>query len=584
MDADALERCMGSGVAKVCASVTNKRPSKIARVLSFLLVAMAAAGLGAQNAQGQANVYTLWSGTYGDALYSNARASAIAGNGNGNAVVTGWACLDFACSDKLALTVQFDQGTIAWKDWLSSPANNASGVAAKLDAAGNAYVVYSLSLSTGADLALAKYNAAGVREWINYLRGGGGPSLQVSAAGNVYLCYQVASASDTNAETVFVDKYSTTGVLDWSNSPNLPGNTVTGTGGFGIDANEDVFVLVSGVEGSDEVFEYQTNGSLLRTFGANAPSSNAFDVDAAGNTYEAALINGSAFVTKFNPNGTLAWESEPNTAQIDNLSGIATDSAGDVILGATTEDQPPVSGDSNLSAIKLDSEGKFEWLASYNDHSYGSLAASYTVAMTANAEGEAYVYGVDANLGEPGNAGPIMPLGTLLVKYDSTGKVAWVSGANAPLQLTSEPVALAGYGGELLVLSNAVQPGVTGAFAQGSEWTPEDLVQDALKLSTNTLSFGTQKLGTASAAMSVVVTNTAETALQITPAVTGNTGSFRVTNNCPANIPGFGTCTLSVVFDPTAAGSLGVTIQVKDDWEGNAAFPQLVNVSGTGTN
>jgi hypothetical protein len=570
--------------------VSRDERRSIGKFIAIGLLAIAAAGFGAPSARGQGNVLTLWNNTYGNALTSNAQAAAIAGDGDGDAVVTGWACSDLACSDQEALTVKFNHSVIEWKAWLSSPEKKATGVAVKLDPEGNAYVLYELTLATGKDMALAKYNATGVRQWITYVGGAQNPSLALSPDGNSYVSY-VLPRTSPGTQSVMVNKYDATGKLVWENEPSLTGSTADSVDGFGIDAKEDVFVLLAGNAGHQAIFEFQANGDLARTFGSasTVQPPPRFCVDGAGATYEATVVSpGAASVTKFNPDGTEAWTTQPSTAQVDNVAaGVVADPAGDVFVGATTEDAPPVNGDSNLSVLKFDSAGKFQWIASYNDHSFGSLAASYATSIIVNNEGDAYLLGVDANKGQPGNAGPIPPATVLVLKFDTTGGPVWISNTGAPLGLTDQPVALTAAGGELLVLTNAVQPVASGfGAAQGSEWTPFDLVQDAVTLSTNTLNFGSQKTGTASAAQTVTVGNTAETPLAIHPVIAGNTADFRVTNNCPASIPAFSTCTVSVVFAPTASGSAGLTITVKDDWEGNGVDPQLitVNVSGTGTN
>ncbi len=95
------------------------------------------------------------------------------------------------------------------------------------------------------------------------------------------------------------------------------------------------------------------------------------------------------------------------------------------------------------------------------------------------------------------------------------------------------------------------------------------------------LAFGSQTTNVASQPMSVTVTNTAAVALPITSVTFSgaNALQFRQTNTCGTSVAVAGTCTISVVFKPTAIGSATATLAVN---AGQGAGTQSVALSGTG--
>ncbi len=95
------------------------------------------------------------------------------------------------------------------------------------------------------------------------------------------------------------------------------------------------------------------------------------------------------------------------------------------------------------------------------------------------------------------------------------------------------------------------------------------------------LPFGSQTMNLASLPMSVTMTNTGSVALPITSVtISGaNPLEFGQTNTCGTLVAVAGTCTINVVFKPTAMGSATATLSVN---AGNNAGTQTVALSGTG--
>jgi hypothetical protein len=90
-----------------------------------------------------------------------------------------------------------------------------------------------------------------------------------------------------------------------------------------------------------------------------------------------------------------------------------------------------------------------------------------------------------------------------------------------------------------------------------------------------------QVVGTASAAQSVTIGNPGHATLTISDiAISGaSTGDYTQTNNCSSSLAPNGSCTVSITFAPTHAGTRTASLKVTDNATGNS---QLVGLSGEG--
>ena len=117
-------------------------------------------------------------------------------------------------------------------------------------------------------------------------------------------------------------------------------------------------------------------------------------------------------------------------------------------------------------------------------------------------------------------------------------------------------------------------------------------IQANVTLTANPTAFGNQRVGTASAAMTVTVTNSGTDVATLAAAnavtVTGanfadfvNAGTGTCVNGLVlAASPGPGnTCTINIVFTPSATGARAATVNVADDAPGS---PQMAALTGTG--
>jgi hypothetical protein len=103
----------------------------------------------------------------------------------------------------------------------------------------------------------------------------------------------------------------------------------------------------------------------------------------------------------------------------------------------------------------------------------------------------------------------------------------------------------------------------------------------SLSLSTTNLEFGTEMVGSSTAAQAVTVTNTSAVVLYFgSIALTGtNASSFVTSNTCGTSLAPGATCRIGARMAPQATGSLSATITLIDNATGS---PQSIALSGTG--
>jgi hypothetical protein len=100
----------------------------------------------------------------------------------------------------------------------------------------------------------------------------------------------------------------------------------------------------------------------------------------------------------------------------------------------------------------------------------------------------------------------------------------------------------------------------------------------AVSLSNTSLSFGSQLVGTTSAAQSDTLTNTGNAILSITSIVAS--GDFSRTTTCSSSLSAGSSCTISVQFTPTATGTRTGAITIMDN---AGSGTQTINLTGSGT-
>jgi pseudomonalisin len=110
-----------------------------------------------------------------------------------------------------------------------------------------------------------------------------------------------------------------------------------------------------------------------------------------------------------------------------------------------------------------------------------------------------------------------------------------------------------------------------------NHWT--SVTTNGIALSPLSVAFSSQAPGTTSGAQTVTILNNGSTALTISGiALSGaNSNQFAQTNTCGASLSAGASCTVSITFRPTVAGTMAASLTVTDTAAGS---PQSVSLSG----
>jgi len=107
------------------------------------------------------------------------------------------------------------------------------------------------------------------------------------------------------------------------------------------------------------------------------------------------------------------------------------------------------------------------------------------------------------------------------------------------------------------------------------------VINPQAQLSAGSLSFGTQKVGTTSAAQTVKLTNPGTTSLILNSLSINGSFAFAAGNTCTngGTVVAGASCVISVNFTPTAKGTELGGVTIKDN---ALSSPQIIVLSGTG--
>jgi hypothetical protein len=139
------------------------------------------------------------------------------------------------------------------------------------------------------------------------------------------------------------------------------------------------------------------------------------------------------------------------------------------------------------------------------------------------------------------------------------------------INVTFAPGALGMRTGSLVVTDDA------GPTTQTLNLTGTGINGPSVSLSPASLTFGSENVGTTSAAQAVMLSNTGNATLNITSIVTS--AAYGQTNNCGSSVATSASCTINVTFTPTAPGVRSGTLTITDNAPGS---PHTVALTGTG--
>jgi hypothetical protein len=542
-----------------------------------------------------------------DDAHSNDSPAAIAADAAGNTYVTGQACVDSTCADQEALTIKYGpNGNVLWKAWLKSPVGVAQGIDIGTDAAGNSYVLFLLWQKRGAsdqladpDVVTAKYNAGGVRQWVNYISSTATVTrtpvkLAVSPAGNVYVTTIAAEIPANSKAEVLTIKYGTNGATEWAQAAIPTPNTLNTPLGVQLDSDENVYVLLKSVSGGSEkvdslIFKYAASGAFLKSFGGEQlGSAMAFQVSPAGNSYAAGFAptatpgaTGDVTLAKFNADGSLAWANDLGSTTGSPAAPqpvvLALDPKEDVFLGSTTTSTGGGCGGSpatSMAATKFDTDGHQEWSSTYGE----SVATDSVTAIAANSIGDLYVMGTRTSVADPRCAAQI-----LIVKFGISGRqlfsTSYTQDYKGDLPIG---MAIGGQGGLFIT-------GIADTVSTGNDWLVLDYVQDGGTISPSNYNFGSIFQSAQTQPVIFTLVNTGEVELtNISLAMTGTDQGFvMIWNNCGGTqaagmtplAPG-GNCQFGLIFNGYGSGDAFGSVILSDNWTGSTINPQTIQLSG----
>jgi hypothetical protein len=443
-----------------------------------------------------------------------------------------------------------------------------------VDASGNAYVVGTTS-STNFPLSTVYGNA--FQTFSNAVANGGSAAFlaKISTSsslpglqGLLYSTYLGGSDSD-GAAAVAADSHGNayiTGTASSTDFPITPGAFQTS-----ISLGDDV-AYVTRLDTTQAGNAGLIYSSYLGGTGTQGGRGNAIAIDSNFNAY----VGGGTSVADFpvTPNAFMT-----------------TQPAAGYIMGFVARFNTAISGTNSLV---------------YSTYLGGSnVSGNFVFGIAADGAGDAYVTGSTYTNNYPTTPGApqvartgvsnsiltvVNPAGTGLLFSSYWGGVSNDQGNAITLDTASPPnVYFAGQttSGNFPTTSGVFQTNLKGSSdAFIAKFSPG--AAQGVFVSPTSLAFGNQGINSSSPSQTVTLTNNVNATLNnIAITFTGaNPGDFAETNTCGAtptvngSLTAFASCTIGVIFTPTASGAESATLTIEDSATGS---PQTVTLTGAGT-
>ncbi len=358
-----------------------------------------------------------------------------------------------------------------------------------------------------------------------------GNSIAAGATCSITVSFTPSSAGIRNASLVIQDTA--------PNGPqvvNLTGNTSTVT----LSASSLAFGFQQvGIASDPQTVSVTNSGTTPLTFSAITASGDYSETD---NCIKAPL--------------------QPNTncvIQVVYKPSAAVASIGAITLTDSGSGSPQViltTGSGVLQAQAILSGASL----GFTGQAVGTSSAAQTLTLTNTGDAPLNIAGIVAtgDFGQTSNCGSVL-----------------AANANCAINVTFTPTAPGSRTGTLTVTDNSAN---TSAATQTAQLSGIGLAVPVVNLSTTTLSFSGQAMGTTSAAQTVTLTNTGSAPLTITGVVM--TGDFAEVNNCGSSVASNASCVFNITFTPTAPGNRFGTVVLTDNATNS---PQTISLSGNGS-
>lgn len=378
--------------------------------------------------------------------------------------------------------------------------------------------------------------------------GDGGP------AGNAQLAYPTSVISDAAGDLFIADQDNQAIRVVVAASGNIQTIAGNGTAGYSGD----------GGPASSAMLSYPQDLKL-------DASGNIFFTDSGNNAIREILVSNGNIQTIAggNATGAFAGDGGPATsAQLYNPNGLFIDGSGNIFFA---------DSQNNVVREILASNGNIQTVAgtggTYGYSGDGGPATSalldFPSAVFVDASGNIFICDsynavVREVVASTGNIQTVA--GTDTFDFSGDGGPALAASLYYPFYIAPAP------GGSYFI----------GETSRIRQVTPNATPAPGAQLSATSLTFNTNP-GVASAAQTVTVTNNGTAALAVTGiSITGtNSADFSQTNNCSSSVAASATCTISVIYNPAAAGSSSASVSISDN---AGTGSQSVALSGSAAN
>lgn len=338
-------------------------------------------------------------------------------------------------------TIKYNNnGDILWIQRYNGPGNSEDVIEEIiLDQSGNIYVTgSSAGLGTSTDFVTIKYNSSGVQQWVQRYNGSTNAidlahSIAVDFAGNVYVTGSTSGSGSEDYDYATV-KYNSSGVQQWVQKYNGPGNYTDISGSIGIDNSGNVYVTGWSVGNSNNIdyatIKYNSNGvqQWVQRFNGSGNGEDygkELKVDNLGNVYVLGRSVGASTgiditTVKYNSSGVQQWVKSYNAIgnEFDEAGNLTLDASGNIyVVGSSVG----VNGNRDFATIKYNSSGVQQWVQRYNGTGNGDEFPSDIIVDTF---GNVFITGSSEGIGSN--------FDYTTIKYNASGIQQWVQRYNGP--------------------------------------------------------------------------------------------------------------------------------------------------------
>ena len=297
--------------------------------------------------------------------------------------------------------------------------------------------------ATGNDAFIAKYNAAGVVQWVARQAGTGSDyvnAVTADSSGNVIVAGDYNSAltiynangtafgttlANSGGYDAFIAKYNAAGVVQWVARQAGTGSDIA----YGVTADSAGNVIVAGQYASSPLTIYNADGSQFVTTLA----------------YTGGTGN-DAFIAKYNAAGVVQWVARQAGTGPDGANAVTADSSGNVIVAGYYTSNPLTiySADGSQFGTTLAFTGGFDsYIAKYNAAGVvqwvarqAGTGSDFANAVTVDSSGNVIVAGYYTSAltiysADGSQFGTTLAFtggsGAFIAKYNAAGVVQWVA-------------------------------------------------------------------------------------------------------------------------------------------------------------